>query len=138
MVVRSVLVEILIPATVIVGLKKSKTLLLVMILPVLLFGLADPSDITPFVGKLGPAGPMLLFEIVLPLLAPPVEVLKRMLPPAVDVEDVDEPKTVQFVTVSFCVPLMNRIVLVPAVAEAVVFEIVSELPPLLSPLMVTL
>jgi hypothetical protein len=51
---------------------------------------------------------------------------------------VDEPKTEQFVTVSFWAPLMKRIVLVLAVAEAVVFEIVNELPPVLSPLMVTL
>jgi hypothetical protein len=61
-----------------------------------------------------------------------------MFPPAVAVPDVDEPRTVQFVTVSFCAPLMKRIVLVLAVAEAVVFEIVNELPPVLSPLIVTL
>ena len=39
---RSVLLEILMPATVIVGLKKSKMLLLVTMLLALLFGLADP------------------------------------------------------------------------------------------------
>ena len=138
MVVRSVLVEILMPATVIAGLKKSKMLLVVTMLLALLFGLADPSDITHFVGKFAPAGPRLLFEMVLPLLAPPVEVLSRMFPPAVPVVDVDDPKTEQFVTVLFCAPLMKRIVLVLAVAEAVVFEMVSELPPVLSPLMVTL
>ena len=76
--------------------------------------------------------------MVLPLLAPPVEVLNRMLPPAVVIPDVEEPSTVHLVTVSFCAPLMNRIVLVLAVAEAVVFEIVSELPPVFSPSMVTL
>ena len=86
----------------------------------LLFGLADPSDITPLVGRLAPAGPILLFEMVLLLFAPPVEVLIRMLPPAVVVLDVDEPSTVQLVMVLFCAPLMRRIVLVPAVAEAVV------------------
>ena len=135
---RSVLLEILMPATGVVGLKKSKTLLLVMMLLALLFGLADPSDITHLVGRFAPAGPRLLFEMVLPLLAPAVEVLNRMLPPAVVVDDVDEPRTEQFVTVLFCAPLMKRIVLVLAVAEAVVFEIVNELPPVLSPLIVTL
>jgi hypothetical protein len=76
--------------------------------------------------------------MVLPLFAPPVDGLIRMLPPAMVVLDVEEPRTVQFVIISFCAPLMRRIVLVPAVAETVVFEIVSELPPLLSPLIVTL
>ena len=113
-------------------------LLLSMRLPVLLFGLADPSDITPLVGRLAPAGPIALFEIALSLFAPPVEVLIRMLPPAVVVLDVDEPSTVHLVMVLFCAPLMSRIVLVPAVAETVVFEIVSELPPELKPSMVTL
>ena len=80
---------------------------------------------------------MLLLEMKLPLFAPPVEVLIRMLPPAVVVDDVDEPSTVQFVITLFCAPLMRRIVLVPAVAEAVVFESVSELPPTFSPLMLT-
>ena len=74
--------------------KKSKMLLLSMRLPVLWFGLADPSDITPLVGRLAPAGPIALLEIVLLLFAPPVEVLIRMLPPAVVVLDVDEPSTV--------------------------------------------
>ena len=60
-----------------------------------------------------------------------------MLPPAVVVADVDDPSTVQFVITLFCAPLMRRIVLVPAVAEAVVFESVSELPPTFSPLMLT-
>jgi len=76
--------------------------------------------------------------MVLPLLVPAVEVLKSILPPAVVVDEVDEPRTEQFVTVLFWAPLMKRIVLVLAVAEAVVFEIVSEFPPVLSPLMVTL
>ena len=108
-------------------------LLLVMVLPVLLLGLADPSDITHFVGKLAPAGPRLLLEIVLPLLAPPVDVLIRIFPPAVVVELVEEPSTEQFVIVSFCAPLMRRIVLVLAVADAVVLEIVREFPPLFRP-----
>ena len=102
------------------------------------FGLADPSDITPLVGRLAPAGPIALFEIALLLFAPPVEVLIRMLPPATVVIAVDEPSTAHLVMVLFCAPLMRRIVLVPAVAEAVVFEIVSELPPEFKPSMVTL
>ena len=121
----------------VVAWKKSKILLLSMRLPVLLFGLADPSDITPLVGRLAPAGPIALFEIVLLLFAPPVEVLIRMLPPAVVVLDVDEPSTVHLVMVLFCAPLIRRIVLVPAVAETVVLEMVSN-PPELKPSMVTL
>ena len=93
---------------------------------------------TPLVGRLAPAGPMLLFEMVLPLLAPPVDVLIRMLPPAVATAPVDEPSTEQFVTVLFVAPLMKRIVLVPAVAETVVLEIVNEFPPEFKPLIVTL
>ena len=111
-------------------------LLLSIRLPELLFGLADPSDITPFVGRLAPAGPIALFEIVLLLFAPPVEVLIKMLPPAVVVLDVDEPSTVHTAMVLFCAPLIRRIVLVPAVAETVVLEMVSK--PKLKPLMVTL
>jgi hypothetical protein len=75
--------------------------------------------------------------MTLPLFAPPVDVLIRMLPPAVVVLEVDDPSTVQFVIVSFWAPLMRRIVLVLAVAETVVFESVSELPPTFSPLMDT-
>src|SRR6476646_4191121 len=139
MVMLAVLVLTLTPAAVLTAAwKKSKMLLLSMTLLVLLFGLADPSDITPLVGRLAPAGPMLLLEMKLPLFAPPVEVLIRMLPPATVVEDVDEPSTMHLVMVLFCAPLMRRIVLVPAVAEAVVFEIVSELPPEFKPSMVTL
>src|SRR4029079_18195703 len=113
-------------------------LLLLIRLPEVLFGLADPSDITPFVGRLAPAGPIALFEIVLLLFAPPVEVLIRMVPPAVATAVVEEPKTEQFVMVLFCAPLMRRMVLVLAVVEAVVFEIVSEFPPEFKPSMVTL
>ena len=103
-----------------------------MTLPVLLLGLADPSDMTHLVGKFAPAGPRLLLEIVLPLLAPPVDVLMRIFPVAVVVEPVEEPNTKQFAIVSFCAPLIRRIVLVPAVAETVVLEMVSALPPLLA------
>src|SRR6478672_11347221 len=110
MVMLAVLVLTLTPAAVVTAAwKKSKILLLSMTLSVLLFGLSDPSDITPLVGRLAPAGPMLLLEMKLPL----------------------------FVIISFCAPLIRRIVLVLAVAEAVVFESVSELPPTFSPLMLT-
>src|SRR3954453_19311908 len=104
MVVLSVLVWILIPATVVVALKKSKILLLSTTLFALLLGLADPSDITLLVGGLAPAGPMFLLVMKLPLFGPPVEVLIRILPAAVVVDAVDEPSTVQFVIVSFCAP----------------------------------
>ena len=132
-------VEMLTPATVIVGLKKSKILLLLITLPVLSFGLAVPSPMTPLVGRLAPAGPMLLVAIVLLLLPPAtVLVLKRMLPVATVVLPVDEPRMVQLRTMLFEAPPMNRIVLVPAVAEAVVFESVRELPMILRPSIVTL
>ena len=134
----AVLVLMLTPAAVLTAAwKKSKILLLSMTLLVLLFGLSDPSDNTPLVGRSPVDGPMLLLEMKLPLFAPPVEVLIRMLPPAMVVDDVDDPSTVQFVITLFCAPLIRRIVLVPAVAEAVVFESVSELPPTFSPLMLT-
>ena len=86
------------PATEIVGLKKSKMLLLLIESAELLFGGADPSDVIPLVGKLAPAGPMLLSETVLPVLAPPVEVLIRIFPLAAATVPVDEPSTEQFVT----------------------------------------
>src|SRR6476660_6189925 len=89
------------------------------------FGLATPTALIPWVGRLAPAGPMLLLVMKLPLLAPPIDVLIRMVPPAVATAVVDEPSTVQFVIISFCAPLMRRMVLVLAVAEAVVFESVS-------------
>src|SRR5215471_5174483 len=97
MVILAVLVLTLTPAAVVTAAwKKSKILLLSMMLLLLLFGKADPSDITPLVGKFAPAGPMLLLEMMLPLFAPPVEVLIRMLAPATVVLEVDDPSTVQF------------------------------------------
>ena len=66
-----VLVLMLTPAAVLTAAwKKSKILLLSMTLLVLLFGLGDPSDMTPLVGRLRAAGPMLLLEMKLPLFAP--------------------------------------------------------------------
>src|ERR1051325_3245039 len=125
------------PAGATVGLKKSKMLLPSITLPVLLLGLVDPSPMTPLVGRLGRAGPMLLFVIVLLLLPPEVEVLEKTLPPAVAAVALDDPKIEQFLMVLFDAPLINLIVLVLAVAEAVVFERVSELPLIFSPSMVT-
>ena len=129
----------LMPDTERVGLKKSKMLLLSIRLLVLSFGLGDPSPITHFVGKFPLAGPMLLPEMVL-LLFPPatVLVLKSTLPPAVLIAEIEDPRTVQRVTVSLEAPLMKRMVLVLAVADAVVLERVSALPPVPSPSIVTL
>ena len=103
-----------------------------MTFPVLIFALAVPRPMTPLVGKLTPAGPRLLLAIVLLLFAPPVDVLNRMLPVAVVLEPVEDPSTEQFAIVSLDAPLIRRMVLVPAVAETVVFEIVNELPPCLA------
>ena len=132
------LVEILIPAQGAFGVKKSKILLLSMLLPVLLFGLADPTNITHLLGRLAPAGPRSLFEIVLPLFAPPVEVLIKTLPVAAVFEPVDEPRILQFVITLFCAPLIRRIVLVPVVAAVCAFVNVNELPPELRPSIVML
>src|ERR1041384_1709495 len=104
-------------------------LLLSIRLPELLLGLADPSDISPFVGRPPTAGPMLLFVIVFPLFAPPIEVLMRIVPPAVPTAVVEEPTIAQFVIVLFCAPLIRRIVLVPATAELFVFEKLSAFEP---------
>jgi len=102
-------------------------------------GLADPSDITHRVGKLAPAGPISLVEMMFPLLVPLVDVLIRTLPHGVALAvAVAEPRIVQFVTRLLVAPLIRRIVLVLAVADAVVFEIVSELPPEFRPSIVTL
>src|SRR4051794_5292225 len=101
-------------------------LLLVITLLVLLLGLAEPSENTPLVGRFAPAGPMLLFEIVLAVFAPPVDVLIKTVPPAVVVVENEEPLIEQFVIKLLDAPLIKRIVLVLAVADAVVFEIVSE------------
>ena len=65
-------------------------------------------------------------------------VLNRILPPLVVADPEKEPEIVALVTVLLVAPLMNRIVDVFEVDEAVVFEIVSELPPVLRPSIVTL
>ena len=100
----------------------------------------DPLHKMPFVGKLAPAGPMLLFEIV--LLSFPfavfASVLKKTTAPLVATELETEPCRFEFVIVLLVAPPMKRIVDVTVVADTVVFEIVSELPPVLSPFIVTL
>src|SRR6478752_3209573 len=108
------------PAVATAAPKKLKILLLSIRLLTLALA-AVPEPIKPLVGKFAPAGPMLLFEIMLLLLPPAtVLVLNKMLPPAVAAVALDEPSTVQFVIVLFCAPLMRRIVLVLAVVETVV------------------
>ena len=118
----SVLAAMLTPLTETLALKKSKILLSLTTFPVFDFA-AVPRLITHFVGRLAPAGPMLL-PITILLLFPPaaVDVLKITLPPAVATDEVDEPLMVQFARVSFEAPLMNRTVLVLAVADTVVLE----------------
>src|SRR5215471_1992458 len=125
------------PDTDTVVLKKSKMLL--ESIRLLVFGLAAvPKLMSALVGRLVPAGPRLQKEMVLLLLPTPVVVLKSTFSPAIPIAEIDEPITAHLVTMLFCAPLIKRIVLVPAVAEAVVLVIVSELPPMLSPSMVTL
>src|SRR5438477_12428969 len=94
--------------------KKSKILLLSTMLPVLMVLLlvVVPTAETHFTGRLVPAGPMLLFATTLLLLPEPVVVLNRIFPPAVPTATVDDPRIVQFATMSFWAPLMKRIVLV--------------------------
>ena len=133
----SLLAWTLIPDTDVVALKKSKMLLLLIRLPV--FGLAAvPKPMIALVGRLVPAGPRLQNETVLLLLPSPVVVLNRIFPPAVPGAEVDEPRIVHLVTMLFCAPLIKRMVLVLAVADAVVLERVSALPPVPSPSIVTL
>src|SRR4051794_6196894 len=102
-----------------------------------------PSPQIALTGRLPPAGPMLFAEIVLLLLPTMVvptvgDVLKRMVPPAVaPTVTVEDPWIEEFLTTLFWAPLIKRMVLVPAVADTVVLEIVSEFPPEFLPSMVT-
>ncbi len=67
-------------------------------------------------GRVAPAGPMLLLEIVLlsfPL-AVTASVLNRMVPAVTETAPVAEPRIFALVTVLPVAPLMKRIVLVPA------------------------
>ena len=61
-----------------------------------------------------------------------------MVPPLVASGIVAEPKTVQLVITLLVAPLINRMVLVSAVALVLVFEMVNVFPPVFNPLMVTL
>lgn len=91
-------------------------------------------------GRFGPAGPMLLFEMVLlslPLGVTP-SVLKKILPPFVATDVPFEPRIVELLIVLLVAPPIKRIVLVPEVPGDVVFEIVRLFPPVFKPLIVTL
>lgn len=100
----------------------------------------EPFPKIPFVGKFAPAGPILLFEIVLLSLpfAVTASVLKKMFPPFVATERPNEPKILELVIVLLVAPPIKRIVLVPEVPGEVVLEMVNELPPVFKPSIVTL
>src|SRR6266851_4581738 len=90
------------------GLKKSKMLLLVITLFWFFVLLpAVPTAEIHFVGRLAPAGPILLLAMIL-LLFPTIlvpfatAVLNKMFPPAVPTATVEEPRIVQLATMLFC------------------------------------
>ena len=102
--------------------------------------LVEPFPKIAFVGRLAPAGPILLLEIVL-LSFPFVvfaSVLKKIVAPFVATDDETEPCRFEFVMVLLVAPPIKRIVEVPDVEEAVVFAIVREFPPAFKPSIVTL
>ena len=130
------------PALVTAAPKKSKMLLLLTMLPLLPIAVVavEPLQRIALLGRFAPAGPTLLLEIVLlslPL-AVTASVLKKIVAPLVATEALDEPCRLVLVMTLFVAPPMKRIVDVPLVADAVVLAMVSELPPLLRPSMVTL
>ena len=92
------------------------------------------------VGRLAPAGPILLLEMM--LLSLPVVVTasveKKITAPLVATGIVPEPWILALVIVLRVAPPMKRMVEVPEVADTVVLAIVRLLPPVLRPLMVTL
>ena len=98
----------------------------------------DPQPQIPIKGRFAPAGPILELEMEFPSFPVVVPVLKKMVPPLVKLSVVEDPKIVQFVTVLLVASFINLIVLVPAIAEVERFDIVSALPPVFNPLMVTL
>src|SRR6185295_5347406 len=117
-------------------------LLLLMMFPLLPMAsvVTEPLPRIALEGRLAPTGPMLLFEIVLlslPL-AVTASVEKKIVPPLVATDAVLAPWMFELVITLLVAPPMNRIVAVPEVAETVVLAIVRELPPVLSPSMVTL
>jgi hypothetical protein len=81
---------------------------------------------------------MLLLEIVLLSFPVVVPVLKSIVAAIVESGEGEEPKMEQLVTVLLVASAMKRIVLVPAAVPVFVLEIVKELPPELSPFIVTL
>src|SRR6186997_1008177 len=97
-------------------------LLLLMMMPLLPMAVVvvEPFPRIALVGRLAPAGPMLLFEIVLlslPL-AVTASVLKKMTAPLVATDIVPDPWTLELVMVLLVAPPMKRKVAVPEVAEA--------------------
>ncbi len=117
-------------------------LLLLMTMPLLPIAVVvvEPLPRMALLGRLAPAGPMLLFEIVLLSLpfAVTASVLKKIVAPLVATEALAEPWMLALVTTLLVAPPMKRIVDVPLVAETVVLARVSELPPVFRPSMVTL
>src|SRR6478752_7189712 len=104
----SLLATMFTPATEVVARKKSKMLLLLTTFPV--FDLAAvPKLMTALVGRLAPAGPILLPMTILLLLPPAaVDVLKTTVPAAVARVEVDEPLMLQLARTLFEAPLMKR------------------------------
>jgi len=92
-----------------------------------------PNEPRATAGRLAPAGPMLQLLTVLPILPVAVPALNKMVQLLVVVH---EPRTVEFVIVLFDASLKKT--MVEAVFVALRFEIVSVLPPVFRPSMVTL
>src|SRR5690349_10734363 len=85
-------------------------------------------------GRFVPAGPMLLYEMVLlslPVVTPAPMMIVPALPPTF------EPKIVQLVIVLLVASLTNRMVLVVSPFDTVVLVMVNEFPPVFNPSMVT-
>ena len=100
----------------------------------------EPFPKIPLVGRLVPEGPILQFETVLlslPL-AVTASLAKNIFPPLVATAPENAPLTEQLVIVLPVAPPIKRMVEVSAVAETVVFSMISELPPVFKPLIVTL
>jgi hypothetical protein len=64
-------------------------------------------------------------------------VLKNIFPPVAEAAPEKEPKMEQLVTLLLEASALNRMVLVPEVDEELVLEMMSELPPVFKPSMVT-
>ena len=83
----------------------------------------------PLLGRLAPAGPMSLFEMVLPLFVPPVDVLIRIFPPAAALLQVDEPSTVAICNRIALAPLIRRTCSCPQSPKCSALEIVMYFQP---------